>query len=301
MEPKKNIFKQILKKEKMIKKLENLNQSNLNKTTKLPFVKDGKSFLQKSIQKVMLNQTQSKLAQNKKGILKNSGNKSGVKSDDSNIQQEEEEKVKELGEVLTSSQKAMNLIDDTLDLLNNNNTGNLKSNERYDLIDKKEYAKMIEDNEKYRKEKKQLYDEYCELKDKYDRISRELGNLNANYYNVERTKCESITKIYVIEDELKKLLVENCRLQSDINFEFQLKDNVFKAIAELQQKYTVNFPPELYGVLNRIQKEEADATSLNVNNDDKLSYLEKEVARLEKEVANKNKEIERLTQKQQKA
>lgn len=273
-----------------------LNTSKLNKTEKINFMNMSG---QKSLVKGILNKTgiRPTTASKKKTVKEN------VKNDDgSDIENEEAEKVGELGEVLTSNQKAMNLIDDTIDILENDKIegGKIKSNERYVLKDKEWFSKLKVDNEKLRAEKKQLFDEYQKLKDTCAKVEHELATLNYNYFQVEQTKAKSITKLYDIEEELKNLLIDNCKLTEEISFEFQEKNNVFRALFELQNKYNVKFPQELEETLKNVKSKIAeDGTALKINNQDKLAYLEDEVERLENEIKEKNKVIEELTKKQQ--
>ena len=64
------------------------------------------------------------------------------------------------------------------------------------------------DNEILKQKRNELKEEYRKLKEEFEKTNYELILHNYKYYNTEKAKTDSITKLYVIENDLK--LVKYC-------------------------------------------------------------------------------------------
>ena len=188
----------------------------------------------------------------------------------------------------------LNLIDDNLELFNNQKVNESeKGNEKYELIDKEEFEKMKKNNIEFKALRKSLQEEYKSLKD-FDKVNFELQTQNFNYHNVEKAKTESITKLFQMENELKKILINNNKLQNEIVKENEFKINIFRALNEFKRKYGSKIPKELEGIFNQINNKTLSPI-LEVNNSVQLGYLEEKLQRLQKELEEKDQKIESLS------
>jgi len=189
----------------------------------------------------------------------------------------------------------LNLIDDNLELFNNQKVNESeKGNEKYELIDKEEFEKMKKNNIEFKALRKSLQEEYKSLKENFDKVNFELQTQNYNYHNVEKAKTESITKLFQMENELKKILINNNKLQNEIVKENEFRINIFRALNEFKRKYGSTIPKELEGIFKQINNKSLSPI-LEVNNSVQLGYLEEKLQRLQKELQEKDQKIESLS------
>jgi hypothetical protein len=189
----------------------------------------------------------------------------------------------------------LNLIDDNLELFNNQKVNDSeKGNEKYELIDKAEFEKMKKDNVEFKALRKKLQEEYKSLKENFDKVNYELQTQNYNYHTVEMAKTESITKLFQMENELKKILIDNNKLQNEIIKENEFKINIFRALNEFKRKYGSKIPKELENIFKQINNKTLSPV-LEINNSIKLGYLEEKLQRLQKELQEKDSKIEKLS------
>ena len=83
---------------------------------------------------------------------------------------------------------------------------------------------MKKDIELYKQKAIDLKNEYHKKKDEYEKVTNELNNHNYKYYNTEKAKTDSITKLYSLELQLKQIIViiVNCRMK----FKRKLKEKI---------------------------------------------------------------------------
>ena len=204
--------------------------------------------------------------------------------------------LKEMVEQASVEQRALSLIDDTLYLFNNNITGKNTGSEKYELINKDEFEQIKNNNEKLKKQKNELKEEYVKLKDEYEKVSNELNNHNYKYYNTEKAKTDSITKLYSMETELKKMIVSNSKLQNEIQKENEGKNNIFRALNEFKRKYEKEMGPELKEIFAKIKDDKFNPVK-GVPKSDKIGYLEEKLETFKKDVEDKEKIIQKLKKK----
>ena len=201
-----------------------INNSSMNQSQRAGF----KSFQGKKLNNIL-----------GKSLLNSTVNKRRESSSNTGTIKDEDQKtsLKEMIESATADQRALSLIDDTIELIAHNQVKDSKGSEKYELIDKEEFDKMKKDNAKFKEQRKVLHEEYQKLKEQFEKITYELNTMNYVYYNVEKAKTDSITKIYSMECELKKLVLYNNKLQNEIKKEINEKNNVFRALNEFKRKY----------------------------------------------------------------
>ena len=201
--------------------------------------------------------------------------------------------IKEMIEKASVEQRAISMIDDTLYLFNNNGEGKGATIEKYELINKEEFEKMKNDIEKYKQKAKDLKEEYRIKKEEYEKISNQLNNHNYKYYNTEKAKTDSITKLYSLELKLKQIIVNNSKLQNEILKEVEGKNNIFRALNEFRRKYNKNIHPELKELFNKIREEQYNPINV-VSKPDKIGNLEDKLESLKKDLESKESRIEML-------
>ena len=201
--------------------------------------------------------------------------------------------IKEMVEQASVEQRAVTMIDDTLYLFNNKGEGKVAGIEKYELINKDEFEKMKDDIEKYRKITMDLKDEYSKKKEEYERVINELNNHNYKYYNTEKAKTDSITKLYSLELKLKQIIVNNSKLQNEIQKEIEGKNNIFRALNEFKRKYDKNIHPELKEIFSKIKDEQYNPVN-GVPKSDKIGFLEDKLESLKKELESKENRIQML-------
>ena len=201
--------------------------------------------------------------------------------------------IKEMVEQASVEQRAITMIDDTLYLFNNKGEGNSSGVEKYELINKEEFEKMKNDIEEYRKKALELKDEYTKKKEEYEKITNELNNHNYKYYNTEKAKTDSITKLFSMELKLKQMIVNNSKLQNEIQKEIDGKNNIFRALNEFKRKYDKNIHPELKDIFLKIKDEQFNPIN-GVPKSNKIGFLEEKLQSLKIELENKEKRIETL-------
>ena len=204
--------------------------------------------------------------------------------------------LKEMVEQASVEQRALSMIDDTLYLFNNNITGKNTGIEKYELINKDEFEQLKTNNEKLKKQKNELKEEFVKLKEEYEKVSNELNNHNYKYYNTEKAKTDSITKLYSMETELKKMIVSNSKLQNEIQKENEGKNNIFRALNEFKRKYEKEMCPELREIFSKIKDDKFNPVK-GIPKSDKIGYLEEKLESLKKDVENKEKTIQQLKKK----
>ena len=259
-----------------LKRNQNRSKMNNNKTTingknKLPGIKNGQSLLAKT------------------NILSNPHLDEFEKDMGEPIQVG----IKEMVEQASVEQRAVTMIDDTLYLFNNKGEGKVAGIEKYELINKDEFEKMKEDIEKYRKITLDLKDEYSKKKEEYERVINELNNHNYKYYNTEKAKTDSITKLYSLELKLKQIIVNNSKLQNEIQKEIEGRNNIFRALNEFKRKYEKNIHPELKEIFSKIKDEQYNPIN-GVPKSDKIGFLEDKLESLKKELESKENRIQML-------
>ena len=267
-------------------KFDNSYQNSINNTSMNQSQRAG--F--KSFQGKKLNNTLGK------SLLNLTANKRKESSSNTGTIEDQKTSLKEMIESATADQRALSLIDDTIELIAHNQVKDSKGSEKYELIDKEEFDKMKKDNAKFKEEKKVLHEEYQRLKEQFEKITYELNTMNYVYYNVEKAKTDSITKIYSMESELKKLVLYNNKLQNEIKKEINEKNNVFRALNEFKRKYETSIPEEIKEIYQKITDDTYSPT-LNVDNTEKVDLLEDKVAQMTKELEEKNEKIENLKQR----
>ena len=201
--------------------------------------------------------------------------------------------IKEMIEKASVEQRAISMIDDTLYLFNNKGEGKGVTIEKYELINKEEFEKMKNDIEKYKQKAKDLKEEYRIKKEEYEKISNQLNNHNYKYYNTEKAKTDSITKLYSLELKLKQIIVNNSKLQNEILKEVEGKNNIFRALNEFRRKYNKNIHPELKELFNKIREEQYNPINV-VSKPDKIGNLEDKLESLKKDLESKESRIEML-------
>ena len=201
--------------------------------------------------------------------------------------------IKEMVEQASVEQRAISMIDDTLYLFNNNGEGKGTGIEKYELINKEEFENMKMDIEKYRLQAMNLKEEYHKKKEEYEKVSNELNNHNYKYYNTEKAKTDSITKLYSLELKLKQIIVNNSKLQNEIQKEIEEKNNIFRALNEFKRKYEKNIHSELKEIFMKIKDEQYNPTN-GVPKSDKIGFLEDKLESLKKELENKENRIKLL-------
>ena len=249
----------------------------------------------------------SKLPGINKVQIPNRSNTQGVQGKSSSISKpgmEEIEKemesspveIKAMLEQASVEQRALTMIDDTLYLFNNKGEGNGAGIEKYELINKEEFEQMKNDIELYRQKTIDLKTEYHKKKEEYEKVSNELNNHNYKYYNTEKAKTDSITKLYSLELQLKQIIVNNSKLQNEIQKEVQEKNNIFRALNEFKRKYDKNIHPELKEIFMKIKDEQYNPVN-GVPKQEKIGYLEDKLESLKKELENKENKIQMLKKK----
>ena len=231
--------------------------------------------------------------------IKNKGtNSSLIKSLNANNNEEEEKEnnqktLKEMIEDTNIAQKTINIINNALELFNTKKVIEEKGNEKYELIERDKYETMKKNNVLFKEQKKNLKEEYIKLKEQYDKVSYDLATHNYNYYMEEKAKTDSITKIYELENELKRMIIENNKIQNEIDQEILQKNNIFRGMNEFKRKYNTSIPKELNEIFDKIKGNEYDPM-LKVDNSEKINFLEEKLERLDKLLIEKDKKIEQL-------
>ena len=231
--------------------------------------------------------------------IKNKGtNSSLIKSLNANNNEEEEKEnnqktLKEMIEDTNIAQKTINIINNALELFNTKKVIEEKGNEKYELIERDKYETMKKNNVLFKEQKKNLKEEYIKLKEQYDKVSFDLATHNYNYYMEEKAKTDSITKIYELENELKRMIIENNKIQNEIDKEILQKNNIFRGMNEFKRKYNTSIPKELNEIFDKIKGNEYDPM-LKVDNSEKINFLEEKLERLDKLLIEKDKKIEQL-------
>ncbi len=228
--------------------------------------------------------------------IKNKGtNSSLIKSLNANNNEEEEKEnnqktLKEMIEDTNIAQKTINIINNALELFNTKKVIEEKGNEKYELIERDKYETMKKNNVLFKEQKKNLKEEYIKLKEQYDKVSFDLATHNYNYYMEEKAKTDSITKIYELENELKRMIIENNKIQNEIDKEILQKNNIFRGMNEFKRKYNTSIPKELNEIFDKIKGNEYDPM-LKVDNSEKINFLEEKLERLDKLLIEKDKKI----------
>ena len=204
--------------------------------------------------------------------------------------------IKEMLEQASVEQRAMTMIEDTLYLFNNKGEGKGAGIEKYELINKEEFEQMKNDIEFYKQKAIDLKTEYHKKKEEYEKVSNELNNHNYKYYNTEKAKTDSITKLYYLELQLKQIIVNNSKLQNEIQKEVEGKNNIFRALNEFKRKYDKNIPPELKEIFLKIKDEQYNPIN-GVPKPQKIGFLEDKLESLKRELENKEQKIEMLKKK----
>ena len=201
--------------------------------------------------------------------------------------------IKEMVEQASVEQRAISMIEDTLYLFNNNGEGKGAGIEKYELINKEEFENMKIDIEKYRQKAMDLKEEYHKKKEEYEKVTNELNNHNYKYYNTEKAKTDSITKLYSLELKLKQIIVNNSKLQNEIQKEIEGKNNIFRALNEFKRKYEKNIHPELKDIFSKIKDEQYNPVN-GIPKSDKIGFLEDKLESLKKELETKENRIQML-------
>ena len=240
----------------------------------------------------------SKMKNKNNNKIKNKGtNNSLIKSLNNNNEEEEKENnqktLKEMIEDTNIAQKTINIINNALELFNTKKVIEEKGNEKYELIERDKYEIMKKNNVLFKEQKKNLKEEYIKLKEQYDKVSFDLATHNYNYYMEEKAKTDSITKIYELENELKRMIIENNKIQNEIDQEILQKNNIFRGMNEFKRKYNTSIPKELNEIFDKIKGNEYDPM-LKVDNSEKINFLEEKLERLDKLLIEKDKKIEQL-------
>ena len=204
--------------------------------------------------------------------------------------------IKEMLEQASVEQRALTMIEDTLYLFNNKGEGKGAGIEKYELINKEEFEQMKNDIEYYREKAVELKTEYHKKKEEYEKVTNELNNHNYKYYNTEKAKTDSITKLYSLELQLKQIIVNNSKLQNEIQKEAEEKNNIFRALNEFKRKYEKNIHPELKEIFSKIKDEQYNPIN-GVPKQEKIGYLEDKLESLQKELENKENKIQMYKKK----
>ena len=261
-------------------------KQGLNKTlpqkSKLPGIKNA--------------QPPQRLSKTQGGIGKSNSNiKPGIEEIEKEMEASPVE-IKEMLEQASVEQRAMTMIEDTLYLFNNKGGGNGAGIEKYELINKEEFEQMKNDIELYRQKANDLKTEYHKKKEEYEKVTNELNNHNYKYYNTEKAKTDSITKLYSLELQLKQIIVNNSKLKNEIQKEVEGRNNIFRALNEFKRKYEQNIHPELKEIFMKIKDEQYNPVN-GVPKQEKIGYLEDKLESLKKELENKENKIQMLKKK----
>ena len=204
--------------------------------------------------------------------------------------------IKEMLEQASVEQRAMTMIEDTLYLFSNKGEGKGAGIEKYELINKEDFEQMKKDIELYRQKSIDLKTEYHKKKEEYEKVTNELNNHNYKYYNTEKDKTDSITKLYSLELQLKQIIVNNSKLKNEIQKEVEGKNNIFRALNEFKRKYKKNIHPELKEIFSKIKDEQYNPVN-GVPKQEKIGYLEDKLESLKNELENKESKIQILKKK----
>ena len=261
-------------------------KQGLNKTlpqkSKLPGIKNA--------------QPPQRLSKTQGGIGKSNSNiKPGIEEIEKEMEASPVE-IKEMLEQASVEQRAMTMIEDTLYLFNNKGGGNGAGIEKYELINKEEFEQMKNDIELYRQKANDLKTEYHKKKEEYEKVTNELNNHNYKYYNTEKAKTDSITKLYSLELQLKQIIVNNSKLKNEIQKEVEGRNNIFRALNEFKRKYEQNIHPELKEIFMKIKDEQYNPVN-GVPKQEKIGFLEDKLESLKNELENKENKIQMLKKK----
>ena len=96
--------------------------------------------------------------------------------------------------------------------------------------------------------------------------------------------------------QLKQIIVNNSKLQNEIQKEVQEKNNIFRALNEFKRKYDKNIHPELKEIFMKIKDEQYNPVN-GVPKQEKIGYLEDKLESLKRELENKENRIKMLKKK----
>lgn len=219
------------------------------------------------------------------------------KESEEDFMDEEVGNIGNLGEIETVHTKTMKSIENALELFKTDQMkGKGKGSLGYELIEKDDLAKLKEENEKMKKQKKELGEEYNNLKEKFKTVEAELEKVSKKYAKVEQKQMDSVCKTYTLEEQLNKVMVENCKIQNEIDLEKEEKNNIFRALIELKEKYSLTLSDELEDALKKIKKDKTFSYEgmLQIRSTDKLNYLQGKLESLQAEIEEQDKKIEQL-------
>ena len=240
-------------------------------------------------------QASKRLSKTQGGGKSNSTSKPGIDEIEKEMESSPVE-IKEMLEQASVEQRAMTMIEDTLYLFNNKGQGNGAGIEKYELINKEEFEQMKQDIEFYRQKAIDLKAEYHKKKEEYEKVTNELNNHNYKYYNTEKAKTDSITKLYSLELQLKQIIVNNSKLKNEIQKEVEGRNNIFRALNEFKRKYEKNIHPELKEIFMKIKDEHYNPVN-GVPKQEKIGFLEDKLESLKNELENKENKIQMLKKK----
>ena len=96
-----------------------------------------------------------------------------------------------------------------------------------------------------------------------------------------------------MELKLKQIIVNNSKLQNEIQKEIEGRNNIFRALNEFKRKYEKNIHPELKEIFSKIKDEQYNPIN-GVPKSDKIGFLEDKLESLKKELESKENRIKML-------
>ena len=99
-----------------------------------------------------------------------------------------------------------------------------------------------------------------------------------------------------MELQLKQIIVNNSKLQNEIQKEVQGKNNIFRALNEFKRKYEKNIHPELKEIFMKIKDEQYNPVN-GVPKQEKIGFLEDKLESLKNDLKNKENKIQMLKKK----
>jgi hypothetical protein len=210
----------------------------------------------------------------------------------------DKENFKDLIENASPDQKVLNLIDDTLELLDQESGDSYslpeETTEKYELIEKSELERIKSDNDALRIRKTNRTEEFYQMANDFQKTKMELNVMNKTFSNEERSKSDFINKIYQLQDTLNEVLVQNSKIEEMIDKEKVEKENIYRALIHFQNKSSYKIPDGLKEIYARLSYgKDYYSKPYNVNSSEKIETLKLRIENLEKTLKSKNEEIQK--------
>jgi hypothetical protein len=208
--------------------------------------------------------------------------------------EKQQQELKEIVEFKNIHYKALNIIEGTLELLDDKATNTLEEGEKYELVETNLLRRQRKDNESLKNSKIELVESYNDMVNGYNKTTKDLLATKDDYNHQEEQKGKNSNELYDKTESLKEIYIQSHKVMDMITKEQVEKDNVLRALIKLVDHTKLTLPKELKEIHKKFNNEYYGYSTKPDKSKRNVETLKENISKLEKDLDTKIKELDKV-------